>query len=416
MSTTNTHACSPFRRLAAGALVLGLAGALVPTTRASAGVKLITLPPRERVEIQLDHPGATLVEEERFVPLEKGLNEVVFAWTNTSIDPQSIQFRCLTDPERIRVVSVSYPPDGAQLTWQVGSPAATTARVRISYVIGRLDKSFAYRAVAARDESTLELWQYFQLHNSANEAFGEAGMSIGFGDRLERPIGASETKQILAAHFTEVPITKRYTADLAQYGYLDPGKRQLRVPMHYVLANTEKGKLGRFPLMPGKARIFQMASDAGVRAREQDDGGGTAAFLGEDWAGYTPRGKDLALFLGVAKDVVVTRTIERSERKPRLGALYDHEVVVKYEIENFKDVPAVLDLTESLTALRAEVIGHTGRTVEWQLGDQGTLRDPDPARSGPDRPLFHLTLAPRGADQQATKVVATLHVIIKNEW
>ena len=31
-------------------------------------IKLITLPARERVEIQLDNPGATLVEEERVIP------------------------------------------------------------------------------------------------------------------------------------------------------------------------------------------------------------------------------------------------------------------------------------------------------------------------------------------------------------
>ncbi|NLF23197.1 MAG: hypothetical protein GX590_08545, partial [Lentisphaerae bacterium] len=32
-----------------------------------ARIKLITLPLRERVEIQLDHPDVTLVEEERIV-------------------------------------------------------------------------------------------------------------------------------------------------------------------------------------------------------------------------------------------------------------------------------------------------------------------------------------------------------------
>ena len=36
---------------------------------ALARVKLITLPVRERVEIQLDNASATLVEEERIVPL-----------------------------------------------------------------------------------------------------------------------------------------------------------------------------------------------------------------------------------------------------------------------------------------------------------------------------------------------------------
>lgn len=39
---------------------------------ALARIKLTTLPVRERVEIQLDHPQIALVEEERIVPLVKG--------------------------------------------------------------------------------------------------------------------------------------------------------------------------------------------------------------------------------------------------------------------------------------------------------------------------------------------------------
>jgi len=51
--------------------ILAWAGAAVPVM---AGIKLITLPPRERVEIQLDNPRVTLVEEERIVPLARGVN------------------------------------------------------------------------------------------------------------------------------------------------------------------------------------------------------------------------------------------------------------------------------------------------------------------------------------------------------
>ncbi len=49
--------CIPTR-----ALVVAVAAAAL-TLPAAADVKLITLPSRERVEIQLDHPGVTLVEE-----------------------------------------------------------------------------------------------------------------------------------------------------------------------------------------------------------------------------------------------------------------------------------------------------------------------------------------------------------------
>src|SRR3569832_464319 len=84
-----------------------------------ARVKLITLPVRERVEIQLDNPGATLVEEERIVPLVKGDNQVDFSWANTQIDPNTIVFR-VTGPAagkklNVNVLSVSYPPNEAAL-------------------------------------------------------------------------------------------------------------------------------------------------------------------------------------------------------------------------------------------------------------------------------------------------------------
>jgi hypothetical protein len=372
---------------------------------AQAAVQLITLPPRERVEIQLDHPGVTLVEEERVVPLAAGENEIVFAWALAAIDRDSIQLRPLEDPEEVRVLSVSYPPGQSALTWQVSARKAGPARVRISYVIGRLDKSYAYRAVASRDETSLTLWQYLLLHNRSSEEFGRAGMWAGFGERLERPIGLDETRKLLTARFSEVPVVKTYTADLSRYGYLDPAKKQLRVPMHYLLKNDAGNGLGEFPLAYGKARIFQ------------EDGNGGVAFLGEDWAAFTPRDDELRLFLGVARDIVVTRTIEKREKTRVLGNLHDYDIVVKYEIENFKDVPAVLDLAESLTALRREILGDTGREVEWELGKGGTLASRvDHERTDAERLVAAVSLPPRGADQKAVKQVHTLHLRLRNEW
>ena len=373
---------------------------------ALADIKLITLPVRERVEIQLDHASATLVEEERIDPLAAGVNDVVFAWTNTNVDPSSIQFRCLTDPDAIQVLSVEYPPNQNALVWQVSAPKAGSARIRISYTIGRLNKSFQYRAVASNDESTLSLWQYIELHNQANEAFGEAGMWPGFGERLERPIGVNETRRLMLARFDNLPVKKTYTADYATNGYLDAGKQQLSIPMHYVLTNDAANGLGQYPLKFGKARIFQ------------DDGRGTTAFLGEDWLNFTPRDDEAKLFLGVAKDIVVKRTIARRQQERIAGQLYDFDVIVQYEIENFKDSPVELDIIEDLRALRNELRGDTGRTVEWEFGDDGTLKDQLIAeQSTAERVQFRVNLPARNAeDQSATKITHRLNIIIKNEW
>ena len=386
------------------ALLIGL-GSLGITRPVAGDVKLITLPPRERVEIQLDHGQLTLVEEERIVPLAAGVNDVVFAWTNTYIDPNSIQMRCLTDSERVKVLSVEYPPGQNALIWKVAAPEAGSVRIRISYIIGQLDKSYAYRAIAANDEKTLTLWQYIQLHNNSNEAFGTSGMWPGFGERIERPIGINETKRLLIKRFDDVPIVKSYTADLVSYGYLDAGKKQLRIPMHYVLTNNKANRLGEFPLVFGKARIFQ------------DDGRGTVAFLGEDWLPFTPRDDEAALYLGVTKDIVVKRTIERKNQKRVRGQLYEYDVIVKFEIENFKDQAVTLDIVEHLTALRNEIRGNSGRPVEWELGGEGTLTEAyDREKSTSDRAVFHIVLPAMGVDQKAKKITHTLHIVIRNEW
>lgn len=367
-------------------------------------VKLIALPERERVELRLEHEGITYIEEERTVPLAAGSNEVIFAWADAGIDRDAVQIRCLSDADGVRILSASFPPDRNAVIWSVHADAAGPATMRIGYVLRGLDKGVEYRADAERDERTLVLRQLVDLHNRTPEDFGASGMTVGFGERLETPIGANETRRILLARYDGVPIRKTWTADLAAHGMLDPAKRQLRVPMHYVLVNDAANGLGRFPLSPGKARVFLA------------DGRGSSAFLGEDWAAFAARDDELRLFIGVARDVVVTRTIERRERRETAGPLADYDIVVKYELENFKDEAITLDLAEALPQLRAEIVGATPRPVEWTLGEEGTLREPDPEKSTADRVLFRVELPPRGADQKAVKRVETLHVRIRNEW
>jgi len=380
---------------------------------AVARVKLITLPVRERVEIQLDNPHATLVEEERIVPLVKGENQVDFSWANTRIDPSTIVFRVVSPPGEqeldVKVLSVSYPPGEAALIWNVGANASGSARVRISYLLGNLSKTFNYRAVAGNDERTLVLSQYMRLQNFANEEFGSTGLWAGFGPRFLRPIGLNETKEMLVEKFKQVPISKTYTCNPQEYGYLDQAQNKLRVPMHYVLKNNKANNLGVAPLPFGKIRIFIEGSGPEARA--------STAFLGEDWGQFTPIDDEMKLFLGVAQDIVVKRTIDKNEMKRIAGNLYNHEVVLKYEIENFKDQPVTLDVVENIRHIRSEVRGDSGRDVEWGLGRETTFPSgPDKEKSTFERVVFHVPLPARNENGNANKIIHKLHLILKNEW
>ena len=62
---------------------------------AQARVKLVALPERARVTVSLTNPNATLVEEERILTLQRGVNRVDFSWRGVNIDATSIQVRLL---------------------------------------------------------------------------------------------------------------------------------------------------------------------------------------------------------------------------------------------------------------------------------------------------------------------------------
>jgi hypothetical protein len=378
---------------------------------AQARIKLITLPPRERVEIQLDNPAATLVEEERIVPLVKGENQVDFSWANTQINADTIVFRVIApvgdNKLDVKVLSVSYPPNEASLVWSVGSSDSGSARVRISYILGNLNKSFAYRAIASRDETTLTLAQYMRLQNLANEEYANTELWAGFGKEFLKPVGINETKEMLVARFQKVPVKKTYTASVEEFGYIDQPQNKLRVPMHYVIKNAKADNLGAAPLPDGKVRIF-------IEGTDKDK---ATTFLGEDWGHFTPIDDEMRLYLGVAQDISIKRTIDKNENQRIAGNLFNQSVVMKYEIENFKDQPVTLDIVEGLRHIRNEVRGDTGRDVEWELGKDTTFAGgPDKEKSTFDKLVFHVQLPARGADGKAQKFIEKLHVTLKNEW
>ena len=378
---------------------------------AAARVKLTTLPVRQRVEVQLDHDTATLVEEERVVPLVAGVNQVDFSWANTQIDPSTIIFRVVgaADPQQsapeVNVLSVTYPPGENALVWQVSSGESAALVVRISYLLGGLTKSYNYRAVASADESTLELSRYIRVENFAGEGYEDTQIYAGLGGDFLRPLRANETKQMLVQRTADLPVVKTYTADRHAHGWLDERQQKLRVPMHYRLTNTADAGLGHTALPAGKVRIFQ-----------QTPGNQGAAFLGEDLAEYTPVGRHADLFLGVAQDIVVKRTVEKIDQRPVAGNLVHWAVTVKYRVENFKDQPVTLRLAEQIEPLRQELGFATIQPAEWVMGQETTLPgEPLAEATDQGRVTYELPLPARQGDE-AEPIEVLLQIIFQNQW
>jgi hypothetical protein len=395
---------------------------LLVAPAALARIKLTALPERERVEIQLDHGQLTLVEEERIVPLlastpERGNNRIDFSWSNTQIDKDSIQFRPIAvrqggefRPVRdgeVAVINVAYPPSENALVWEVYAREACALKVRVSYLIGNLTRSFAYRALANRDETHLTLKSYLVLSNRSGEEFGEAGIYAGFGPRFTKPVGQQEDLKILHSRFTVVPIDKTFTFDWYENGALNPDKPfASKVVMHYRLVNDERHRLGKFPLQPGKVRIFI------------EDGHGGEAFLGEDVAGLTPLDGEMRLYLGEARDVICTRTIADNRRHPVQGNLFHQELWVKYEVENYKEKPVTLDIVEQLNRLAREYGADPHGDVEWTLGDGTSPGVRLSTSRGGALPVLSIDLppAPKGASGKVEKRTYVFHVLLKNLW
>ena len=391
-------------------------------------VKLSALPKRERVEIQLDNGRYTLVEEERIVPLLKSgkrNNMIDFSWSNTAIDKDSILFRPVAirqggkfrpikhvrlpggEGPEVNVINVAYPPNENALVWEVFSAETCACKVRVSYLISNLNRTFEYRALAGKDEKVLTLRNYMVISNFSGEDYDGAGIWAGFGPNFKKEISQQDRLKVLMDKSTEVPIEKTFTFDWYAHGSLNPDKPHAsRILMHYRLTNDKEHGLGKFPLQPGKARIFI------------EDGRGGEAFLGEDWAGLTPLDDHMKLYLGESRDIVCTRTIEFNKRHTVRNRLYDQEIVIKYEIENFRDKPATLRIIEQLNRLGQQYFGNTHGDVEWQRGPKTSQEIEFDYELGGATPtlLVDLPARPKDNDEKVKKVIVRFHLTLNNLW
>jgi hypothetical protein len=342
---------------------------LVLSGLAQARIKLAALPERAATVIRLDNPRATLIEEERILTLQKGLNKVDFSWKAVSIDADSIRLTVLGHPDKVKLLNVSYPPAEAALVWEISSDGDYAEKVRISYLLSNIDRLITYKATADKAETKVNLKSYLVLRNFSGEDFDSAKVQLDYGQAFERGIKNEETKQLLFLEAGDVPIEKVWTFDARRLPW-DPeqlNNQNVGIPTSYRIYNNEKSGLGKFSLWPGKARIFQ------------DDGSKSTIFLGEDNAAQIPVGEKTELYIGDSRDIVVTQRQMKNQqinlRRNDSGGiiLYDTDEEIVAKIENFKDKPAVLTVIEKIPGqwvmkeCNMEFVKKDGFTLEFEI-------------------------------------------------
>lgn len=319
---------------------------------ALARIKLVAIPERADTVIRLDNPKFTLVEEERVLMLQKGLNKVDFSWKGVHIDSDSIRLTVLSHPGQVTLLNVSYPPNEAALVWEISAAEAYEEKVRISYLLSHIDRLVTYKGVADKEETTVDLKSYVILRNFSGEDFTRAKVLLDYGEAFDQGISHEETKQLLFLKKDATPITKVWTFDAGSIPWdpekLGPGQNQ-EIPVTYRFANTKDGKLGEHALWGGKMRLFQ------------DDGHGSTIFLGEDYpkidgkfVSVVPVGENMEVYIGNSRDIVVTqRKMHEKQiniRRNNSGGivLHDTDELITAKIENFKDTPAVLTMLQHI--------------------------------------------------------------------
>ncbi|MDI6795393.1 MAG: hypothetical protein QMD09_00525 [Desulfatibacillaceae bacterium] len=331
------------RLFASALLPVFLALALAAPGNSLARTKLFALPERGAVSIVMDQPGIALVEEERVLSLQQGINQVDFSWGGVMLDPDSIRIAVINPPQAATLLKVSYPPGESALIWDIAASKAARVTIVISYILNYLDRLAAYQGLVNQGETLLELSSFFVIRNFSGESFSPAQVSMPPAGEISLDLVHGQTTRHLAWRTASIPIEKVWIFDAASH----PWERSQApdaggLPVSYRIVNNRASNLGVWPLLPGKIRIFGQ------------DGKGESLFLGESSLNLTPLEEPALVSIGQSRDVVVTQNKMRqtrvNERKNTRGrvVLYDTDEIIEAKIENFKDQPAVVMLYQHI--------------------------------------------------------------------
>ncbi len=303
--------------------------------------KLVALPDREISYIRFDAPFTAFVEEERVLTLQKGINQVDFSWKGVNIDQDSINLAFLTNKDKLKLLSLSYPPEGNSLIWEIFSPEGGEEKIRISYLLLNIDCLYTYKIVVDKNEESMNFSVFLIIRNFSGEDFEKGIITPEFGKVIETSTKNEETKQILIYQKDGIKFEKIFVFDASKMIW-DPetSKENVGIPVYIEIKNVKENGFGEFPLISGKTRIFQI------------DKAGSSIFLGEDNLRHTQVGEKVRLYFGDSRDIVIKQKKMKETRinlrKNNSGSivLYDTDEIMRIEIENFKDKSAKLEIVE----------------------------------------------------------------------
>ncbi len=429
-----------FRRSLLGACALAALAAA-----ADAKVDLVTLPARDRVQLTIYNAAdLTLARDRRSLTVSQGANRLQFSWSNTLIDPTSLELTPLAEAASIQVQSLEFPPRVQGLgIWHLTAQTAGAVPFELNYFTSGISWHAYYLATLTPDERAVRLEGYVRVTNHSGEDYEDAETRLVVGQvnlldavaalaRRPEPYGRpgpaprpaaapredhprflaakaalmeAAPKEILKEGLSEYFLYtiagtedipdgwgKRllsFTADpvpvrtLFRYEAERYGDRPVRF---LAFVNDRAHGLGQEPIPGGPVKAFRQTPD------------GALAYVGTQELPYVPPGGEVNLNLGPSDLVAVEftpmdlATDNYQWHEDRITGWDEHHTV-RVKVANHRDAPTQLELRRSFP------------TPAWQLthlGDPGAF-----AKIDVDTVQYTLDLPPHG--RHAFTYRLTLH-------
>lgn len=157
-------------------LIMVLPILMLATAVGQAKVDLVTLPPRDTVQLTIyNSADMTLVRESRALTLKEGENKLQFSWANTLIDPTSLEMLPKAKADEIDIAELVYPPRVRNLgLWNIESGVSEKVPVEITYLTSGLSWRAFYMGTLTEDEETMRLQGYVRVTNNSGEDYENA--------------------------------------------------------------------------------------------------------------------------------------------------------------------------------------------------------------------------------------------------
>jgi hypothetical protein len=381
-------------------LALTIAAALPLPAR----INVVTLPGRDTVQLTIyNSADLTLVKETRHLTFRKGLNRLEFSWANTLIDPTSVEFRPLSQADKVEVLDVSFPPRVANtLEWRINSEVAGEVVVEIRYFTSGITWNADYVVEAGQDEKAMRLGGYVRVTNHSGEDYENSQIRLVVGviklvedikQLAQGPVPASAAMPMAVS--APAPAVLGRMRSVAAKAMMDadgiaPGRQQEiikegmseyflytvgqqdtvlngwakrlpsfqvadvpvtsyykyererfgdQVQRYYRFTNAVPSKLGKEPLPDGAVQAFRNASADGLYA-----------YTGRTQVKYIPVGESVELDLGPDREVMIKPRLmnwtKENIRFDNVGNVKGWTIRESWELElqNSRDIAVVADV------------------------------------------------------------------------